>query len=168
MNKKKVMKTGLIVFLIVLMLGLTATSFAYWDQLTQTKTDPIVNIGEGKEVVVSATVNNTTDKLIPVGAIEGLNEVYAIELDYTVNLDKEAAADLTLTVTASDVKIGGLATYADKVVIAITPSTTALNNDPVNVKVTVTLDPTMVSDAVDYSSIFNGVITFNLTFSAAQ
>jgi hypothetical protein len=168
MKNKKVMKTGLIVFLVVLMLGLTATSFAYWDQLTQTKEDPIVNIGEGKKVVVSETVNNTTEKLIPVGAIEGIDEVYAIELNYTVNLDKEAATALTLTVEASEVKIGGETTFADKVIITITPSTTTLNNIPTTVKVTVTLDPTMVTDTVDYSSIFNGVISFKLTFSAAQ
>mgnify|MGYP000984406443 CR=1 FL=1 len=186
--KKKSLKLSLVVFLIFLMLGLTFTSFAYWDQLTKTD-DLVVTIGQGKEVNITATATVPSDKvLVPTGAIIGPHDVTSVNLQYTVELSQEVSSDLTLSVVASGVKIGedisatetvpayDAEAYASLVNIVISPETvSSLNSDsPVTVNVTVSLTEPLdtsfsgVKAADIYASIINKPITFTLTFSAAQ
>lgn len=162
--KKRNLKIGLIVLLVMLMLGLTYTSFAFWDQLT--KTDNItVNIGEGKEITLAVEVDTTDGVLIPNGKVLGTNEVYSVTKEFTVTLDNETQNDLNLSVDASDINIGGDETYEDLVIISIDLSTPTIQKGaPVTVTVTIQLEEP--SDSTSYGAIYGKTIAFTLKFAA--
>lgn len=169
--KKRNLKIGLIVLLVMLMLGLTYTSFAFWDQLTKTD-DITVNIGEGKEISIDVTVNDNsgTDKLIPVGTVKGPNEVYQLTVEFEVTLDNQTQSALNLSVNYSDVLIDGTDTYSNLVDITITPTSTIQYGTPVTGTATITLTEPNDDAAGEtaYSAISGKPITFTLTFKATQ
>jgi hypothetical protein len=165
-TRKRIFRSALILALLLALIGLTVSTYAYWDSLEKT-TNETINLGQGQEVVISVVPAPGTH-LIPAGAKLDTNDTYAIDLEYDVDLQKPEASDLTLTVTASNVKIGGDDTNAGLVNIAFAynPLTKEINSTKsVHVKVTVTLtEPATVEI---YEAIKNKPVTFDLTFTAA-
>ncbi|HPT89572.1 MAG TPA: hypothetical protein PLY84_04240 [Bacilli bacterium] len=158
--KQSLLRTSLVVALILALIGLTASSFAYWDRLTTEEKDNTVIIGEGAELKVTKKVT-VTDALIPKTAVLGVGEVYEVVLEYEVKLSKEAQEDLVLHVEKSNVLIGGDDTYSYLVNIEITGDF-FVNASGTKITVTVTLtEPTALEI---YEAIFGKTITFDLTF----
>lgn len=158
--KQSLLRTSLVVALILALIGLTASSFAYWDRLTTEDKDNTVIIGEGAELKVTKKVT-VTGALIPKTAVLGVGEVYEVVLEYDVKLSKEAQEDLVLNVEASNVLIGGDDTYSDLVNIEITGAF-FVNASGTKITVTVTLTEPTTSEI--YEAIFGKTITFDLTF----
>jgi len=158
--KQSLLRTSLVVALILALIGLTASSFAYWDRLTTEDKDNTVIIGEGAELKVTKNVT-VTGALIPKTAVLGVSEVYEVVLEYDVKLSKEAQEDLVLNVEASNVLIGGDDTYSDLVNIEITGDF-FVNASGTKITVTVTLTEPTTSEI--YEAIFGKTITFDLTF----
>lgn len=158
--KQSLLRTSLVVALILALIGLTASSFAYWDRLTTEDKDNTVIIGEGAELKVTKKVI-VTGALIPKTAVLGVGEVYEVVLEYDVKLSKEAQEDLVLNVEASNVLIGGDDTYSDLVNIEITGDF-FVNASGTKITVTVTLTEPTTSEI--YEAIFGKTITFDLTF----
>lgn len=158
--KQSLLRTSLVVALILALIGLTASSFAYWDRLTTEDKDNTVIIGEGAELKVTKNVT-VTGALIPKTAVLGVGEVYEVVLEYDVKLSKEAQEDLVLNVEASNVLIGGDDTYSDLVNIEITGDI-FVNASGTKITVTVTLTEPTTSEI--YEAIFGKTITFDLTF----
>ncbi len=158
--KQSLLRTSLVVALILALIGLTASSFAYWDRLTTEDKDNTVYIGEGAELKVTKNVT-VTGNLIPKTAVLGVGEVYEVVLEYDVKLSKEAQEDLVLNVEASNVLIGGDDTYSDLVNIEITGDF-FVNASGTKITVTVTLTEPTTSEI--YEAIFGKTITFDLTF----
>lgn len=153
-----------IVLVALLAFGGTVSAYAWWDTLQETQNETLT-VGEGTDLVVAVNATAPAGKvLVPAGVVLGVNDVNQIELTYDVNLSKEAQSALTLAVTASNVKIGGDATNAGLVNIAISPNQ-SVNSSVVTVTVTVTL--TEPDTEVIYNAIINNDITFDLTFIAS-
>lgn len=86
--KRMIMKRRnlLSIALVLLLLAVTALTFAYWDELTGNK-DGTINIGEGKRIEITETLEAPErKKLIPTGKIKGVNDVYKIEVKYNVSV----------------------------------------------------------------------------------
>lgn len=158
--KQSLLRTSLVVALILALIGLTASSFAYWDRLTTEDKDNTVIIGEGAELKVTKNVI-VTGVLIPETAVLGVGEVYEVVLEYDVKLSKEAQEDLVLNVEASNVLIGDDDTYSDLVNIEITGDF-LVNASGTKITVTVTLTEPTTSEI--YEAIYGKTITFDLTF----
>ncbi len=153
------------VLLVAILLGGSAFAYSYWDNLEKTQSETIT-IGEGKSVTVSANASAQAGKvLVPAGVVLGTNDVESYVLTYDVALDNQAASDLVLGVTSSNVLIGGVSTYSSLVNINISLDQTALNADS-TVVVTVTVTLTEPADEAAYNAVINSDITFDLTFTA--
>jgi len=151
---------------LVLVLGGSTLAYAWWDSLDAT-TNETITIGQGVTLQVSAVATAPSGKvLVPVGTVLKANDVTSVVLTYNVRLDLEVIDALGLSVTASNVKIGGVTANATLVGIAIVKSAPTVNDANVLVTVTVTLaEP---SDLAVYNAVINKAITFDLTFEAIQ
>lgn len=160
-------KLILSIFTFVLMfLSFTTVTYAYWNVLAITKDETIV-VGQG------VSLNMTVEAVAPIGktlvpagcVVDSATQVDSITLTYNVKLSRTLTADLTLSVTPSNVRIGEDATNAGLVGFAITLGAPTVNNADVLVTVTVTLvEPE--SQAI-YDVIINKDIKFDLNFTAA-
>lgn len=162
--KKTMFRTSLIVALVLALVGLTVSSFAYWDQLT-TKDSREITISEGAVISINQQVN-PTEKLIPVEAVLGEGETHEVTFTYDVKLSKKAVNDLILNVTLTNKTIDGSTEHADLVNVEINPLTSTVNQEGTQVVVKVTL--TMPENNLQYEAIKNKAIAFELTFSATQ
>jgi len=160
-NSKKV---TILLLALVLMIGVTGLTFAYWDKLSASDN---IDVAIGESVVLSLEAgSNTADgkTLVPAGVMMGANDTDNVVFHYTVNLSKTPAqaADLTVTVVPGSVKIGGEATYATLVNIAINaPSTISTSAE-----VTVTVTLTEPADEAAYNAVAGKTITFDIAVSA--
>ena len=82
---KKNYKSLLSIALVLLLVAITSLTFAYWDQLTDTK-DGGIDIGQGKSITIISETVPTTKKLIPSGALKASDETYLIEVTYEVSI----------------------------------------------------------------------------------
>lgn len=150
--------------LVVLLLGTSAIGFAYWDNLSSSQSGTIT-LGEGDTITVSES-SAGSGTLIPSSITATGSEVTSIEFVYSVAVNQQAvdAGNTTLTVTESNVLIGGSSTYASLVNFSVTGVST-LSTSAISVTVTVTL--TEPSDVTAYNAIINQDITFDLGFTAS-
>lgn len=109
-------------FMLTLTTLATAT-FAYWDLLTNTQ-DATLNVGKGVVLEVDAQAVVPAGKvLVPSGVVLKPNDVTQIVLEYNVRISEPISNNLTLSVTASDIKIGVDSTHASLVNILISSTT---------------------------------------------
>lgn len=164
MNKKLFKKSVFVLFLLML-LGITATTYAFWDKLTNRQNDNTVTIGEGTTIVVNAVATPEEGKtLIPSGMVLGVNDVEEVVITYYVKLSKEAQNALNLNVTAENITVGGIENPFNLVNVAIVQDNALVNNVDVLVTITVTIN-TPVNES-EYNSIANKQIKFDLVFKA--
>ena len=180
MNQEKTQKTNnfrkmllTIPLLLLSFIALTVSTYAYWNMLTQTK-DETITLGEGDTITVSETLAGS-GILIPTGQTPTGSEVTAVEFKYDVSINTEAfvAGAKNLTVTISNVKIGGSATDASLVKFSINETTGDLTETFTNVLSTtnyvVTIIVTLTEPGTQtvYDAIIDQNITFNVNFTAA-
>lgn len=160
---RKKLFSAIVTFLFALG-ALTGATFAWWDTLTKTE-NPVITIGMGATLEVVVVLDIPAGKtLVPTGVLMGPNDIDEVVLTYNVKLDKELVSATPLTVTSSNVLIGGSATHAGLVNIGIVAAEANVNNT--NVLVTVTVSLNMPADQATYDAIKNAVISFTLTFTA--
>ena len=156
-----------IVLVALFAFGGTVSAYAWWDQLQVQETGQTLTIGEGAVLSVSATVTPDAGKtLVPDEALLGANDVKSYEISYTLVLDKQLAADATLTATVSNIDVGGNGNPDSVINVAVSYDDVAqginADNDIV-VTLTVTMDD---PSQATYALVANQVITFDVTFLA--
>lgn len=156
------------VILLVLFISLSAgLIYAYWDNLTVTK-DETITIGEGLTVEVEAKATAPAGKvLIPSTATYvGTNDVQKITLTYNVAASKTVSGTMSVTATASNIKINNSTTHAGLVTVTVSPSdSTTITTSPILFTVEVTMaEPT--TQAI-YDEVKGKPITFTLTFTGS-
>lgn len=169
MNPKKVSrkrnKIILIIFLILVLLSITVTSFAYWERLP-IKDDVSVAIGLDRNIEIENVVNFPEQKkLIPLGAVKGQNDVDSIVLIFNVYLDFVPVIDLKLSVIATNILIDNKQISNDIFKIDII-SPELINNNKSEVKIIISLLETLSQDQL--KNINNQIVKFTLIFSAEQ
>ena len=142
-------------------------TYAYWNTLQKVE-DETVLVGVGLDAVVTANVSAQAGKqLVPAGrVVDAAVEVTAVVFTYDVKLSKAVSVALPFEVVADNILIGGDATYAGLVNIAIVHPATLIDTTVQTVTVTVTL--TEPADQTAYNAIVNKNITFDLTFTVSQ
>ena len=151
--------------LFVVLAGSSYAGYAYWDSLTVADDGVTITIGEGTTLTIDAQVDVPEGKtLVPAGVVLGPNDVTSVVLSYDLILNKELAADLTLTTSVTNVELDGAASGLVNVVVS-NPTTTV--NGDVATTVTVTVTINMPADETEYNLLANGVITFDISFTAA-
>jgi hypothetical protein len=159
-------KRLLALVLVAIVLVGTGFAFSYWDNL-QVQQSETITVGEGTDLTVSAVAEAEAGKvLVPAGTVMKANDLDEIVLTYNVVLDQTVNTALNLTVTSSNVLVGGVSTYAGLVNIDISQAAATVNDSNVLVTVTITLDEP--ADATEYAGVANAAITFDLTFTATQ
>ena len=168
MKNKKNKRLITLLLPLLLLSGVSAVTgvYAYWNMLTHTQNETI-NVGEGLETVVHATVLAPEGKkLVPSGTItDNATQVDEVELKYEVKLSKAVSAALDLTVVASEVEIGDDSTHASLVNIWISAPDQLGGVAPQEVVVTVRITEPTTKEI--YDVIKNETITFTLTFTVA-
>jgi hypothetical protein len=142
-------------------------AYAWWDTLEETRTAETLSIGEGTDLTITVNASAEAGKtLIPTGVVVGANDVTSYTFTYDLALNKQAAADLTLTAVVSNIQIGGDGTNAG--LITVTPSYSASQVINADTTVVVTLTVTMTEPATEavYNAVANQDITFDVTFTA--
>ncbi len=153
-----------VIAIVLFLLGGSVIAFAWWDSLTA---DEDVTIGVGEGVTISVNLDEQTDGvLVPAGVVMKEGDVTEVDVEFTVNLDdtEDIIAPLDFIVTITNVEIGGEAIHAGLVNTSISASET-IQNDPVEVTITVTLD--MPESEVAYNAVATEDITFDVTFEAS-
>ena len=160
------MKKILALLLVVLVFSGSALAFAWWDNLETTEEDVTIGIGEG--VTISVDLDEKTDgNLVPSGVVMKEDDVTEVEIDFIVTLDSTDLVDpLDLNVTIDNIEIGGSVANANLVNAEVKTNPGTIQNAPVTVVLTVTLnEPT---DETEYDAVANQAITFDVTFEAEQ
>lgn len=167
--KKNILKISLVLVLVMALFGLTMTSFAFWDNLTQEQNDQTIVVGEGTTVTVTANVSAQDGKtLVPQEAALGVNDTKSYVLTYDVVVDKELAADLNLAAVVSNVLIDASSTYEELLDITVVLSANTINfGDTVVVTITVTFDAGIEWTETMYNAVAEKNITFDVTFTAS-
>jgi hypothetical protein len=169
-KRRRLFRTALVIALLLALVGLTISTYAYWDNLQQT-TNETITIGVGETVTVSPRVVVPEGKiLVPVGALLGYNDVDSIDIKYTVSLSKPLSEAIKLTVEATGIAIAGNTYYSKYVNVTINnpKASGGFNSESsAEVIVTVTLNDDELT-TTDYEGIKSQAITFNLTFTAGK
>lgn len=154
------------VLLTLVVLGGSASAFAWWDTTIQTQNETLT-ISEGTTLQVDVVAAAPAGKLlVPAGTLLKTNDVESIVLTYDVYLDNALLTALDLTVTATNVQIGGESTNAGLVNISISTAAATVNDTEVLTTVTITL--TEPTTEAEYLAIINQDITFTLSFNATE
>lgn len=160
--KRKVIATFIaMLFMFIATVGVT---YAWWNTLTYTEAEQ-VELGEGDTIIVSETLAGT-GILIPAGQTPTGSEVVEVVFTYDVSINTEAleAGTTTLSVSTTNVLIGGDSTHSALINFSIT-GPTELTETPGTITVTVTL--TEPVDQATYEAIKNQIVTFDLVFTIA-
>lgn len=164
------MKNKLLALLILfVVIGGSASAFAYWDSLTVDQTGNSVTLGNGVTLTISSSTADSVLELVPASAIVKPGDTTSIVFTYNVKLDEAVTTALNLTTTVSNIQVGAVdnATLAN-VVVATTGGAVTVNGSDVQVTVTLTLnDP---ADEAAYTALqaAGPTITFDVNFTAAQ
>ena len=147
--------------------GGTVGAYAWWDNLTETRTNETLTIGEGADLTITVNASAEAGKtLVPSGALLGANDVTSYTFTYDLVLSKQLASDLTLTATVSNIQIDGATTNASLITVTPTYSLSQTINADTTVVVTLTVTMAEPSTEAIYNAVANGVITFDVTFNA--
>jgi len=151
--------------LVVFLFGGSAMAFAFWDQLETTSEEVEIGIGEG--VVISVSLDDYAEgNLIPEDAVLKDGDVKEVELEFTVTLSSiDLDEILDLEVSVINLAINGDTNLAHVVDVPV-PTGLTIENDPVEVKLTVKLN--MPADEAEYDLVKNQNITFDVEFNATR
>ena len=185
---KNLKRKNLVLALLVLFaLAISGTTYAYWASSVSVTNDTqseTITIGSGQAVTTTVSVGETggTGVLVPAGrAISG--QVEEVTFVYTVDWTEDLAGTLasgtpgTLTVSMSNLLVGGVADTNGLINVNLTEGPTDLTttnytlavvlNDAGTYTVTVVITLDEPADASEYSDVAGKAITFDLTFAVA-
>ena len=167
--------------LILVMLGGSATAFAYWasgvNVTNPTDETETVTIGTGDTIDSTVTLTETvssTDVLVPTTITPGSGEVNSVVFTYTVDWTEDNSGSFgdgtlgTLEVDVSNILVGGVADQYDLVNVVITPgdeSQAVVLNDAGTYTVTVTVTLKEPANQTEYAAVAGLDITFNVSFT---
>lgn len=158
-------KIIIIILLLSLMITITFTSYAFWEDRVEFN-DNIIPIGEERNVVVDVVAKTPTEqRLIPLGAVPGHDELDSITLLYYVFLDFIPVVDLTLTVSVTNVTIDNQS-VSDELVNITVYAPEYINHNISEVFINITISEPQNENV--YFDIINKDISFTLVFSAVQ
>lgn len=158
-----------LVVIALITFGGSVGAFAWWDTLSESRTAETLTIGEGTDLTITVNASAEAGKtLVPSGVILGANDVTSYTFTYDLVLSKQAAADLTLDATVSNVQIDGSAVNAGLITVTPTYNASQAINADTTVVVTLTVTMTEPSTEAIYNVVANGAITFDVTFNATQ
>lgn len=165
------MKKLIIALVLVLTLGASSAAFAWWDSLTDSSTETnIITIGQGVDLVTaSATINPATDgTLVPVSAALAGETGYttSIEITYDVNLDFAVPTALSFSAVVTDIRLDGV-TQADNYVLINVNAPATIDENVVQVTLTVTINDSPADGAAAKAALENAQISFDIDFSAS-
>ena len=149
---KKNYKSLLSIALVLLLVAVTALTFAYWDQLTQ-EDNGSINVGQGKRVTITETLPVDEDKrLVPADVVMGTNDVDSITVKYNVHITEFVGGyDLDITVTPSHE--------------LLKPDVTLGAFDENNVaEVTIVFTLEMPNSEAKYNEVANQALTYTVVF----
>ena len=161
---KRFKKIAVALALVLFLSTTSGLAYAWWDNLETIENDITVPVGEG--VTISVNLDEQTEgNLVPEDVVMKTGDVTSVEIDFTVSLDRNDLIEaLTLTVVESNVLINESADHISLVNFSFSNPGT-IQNDSVQVTVTITLDEPETEAA--YNAIANQNITFDLTFTAS-
>ena len=159
-------KKIVIAIALLFVVGGSSLAYAWWDSLDKTQSETL-SIGQGVTLRVAAVATAPAGKvLVPADAVLKADDVTSIVLTYNVDLDLTVVDPLDLSVTATNVEVGGSTANASLVNISISQSSATVNDADVLVTVTVTLS--QPADFATYVAVINKTISFDLLFAASQ
>lgn len=157
----------LLVLVALVTFGGTVGAYAWWDTLTENRTNETLTIGEGADLTITVNASAEAGKtLVPSGTLLGANDVTSYTLTYDLALNKQLASDLTLTAAVSNVAIGGSTVNAGLVTVTPTYSVSQAINADTTVVVTLTVTLAEPTTEAIYNAVANADITFDVTFNA--
>ena len=161
------MKKFLVAALLLLMVGSTSLAFAWWDSLETQQENITIGIGEG--VIISHTLTQDTETLVPSGVVMKTGDVTEIVVTFNVQLDRTDLVDpLNLAAVVSNVAVNGNATLGSNYIVTVVSNPGTIQNAPVTVTVTVSLNMNSSTPSADVTAVKNQNITFDVTFTATQ
>lgn len=153
------MKKVFVAILMVVAILLTFHSFNQMNEKQFVSGSQII-LEENQELVLNKKLTVDSNKrLVPIGAILGEGEVNEVKVSYFVEMPDIESIGLKIEI--KNVLIGNDNTYSDLVNISIIQTSVGKN---ANVEAIITLN--MPASEVEYRSLLNQPITFNLVFTA--
>jgi len=147
--------------------GGSTFAFAWWDDLETTDSDIEIGVGQGVTLEIDA-LDEAEDNLVPASAVEQEGQTDEITLTYTVSLDTDVDEALNLTTEIGDKSFNDDALNDDVINIDINQDEDTIENESVDITLTVTLSDDEDDYTEDVSDYFEANISFNATFTASQ
>lgn len=155
---KQVKRTIFIVLLLVGAFLITLNSYNEFNNDKNVSASQI-SLHENEEIVINRTLSHNSNKrLIPTGAVLGINDIDEVVFMYEVNINEND--DLKLFVETQNVLIGNSSELSRFINFDI-----KINNENNCYKVKVLLSLNMPANEVEYNSIINQQISFSIVFS---
>lgn len=156
-----------IVLVALFAFGGTVSAYAWWDQLQVTDSSQTLTIGEGANLSVQATFAPDSGKtLVPNTVMLGANDVTSYDIEYTLVLDKQLAADANLSAVVDSIDVGGNGNPENVISVAVSYDD-ALQGINADNDIVVTLTVTMIEPSqTAYAQVADQVITIGVTFTA--
>jgi hypothetical protein len=148
----------IIVSIFMLLIGLTAVTYAAWDMLTKRETNTF-NVGSGTDALsVELLFSNNSETLIPPSGILKEYDTYEIIYTYQLTLSPELIEPLYLNVYVNH-------TLPEYLFFSIEPDSAILTPGvPMTVDIKLTMDPLYDYDDQHYLNSF----TFDVIFTASE
>lgn len=158
--------------LILLAFVFSSFTYAYWStvELSETVASNTVNIGEGKQQIVTASLNAAgTGTLVPSGEVGNsistaptASIVFTFDVDWNDNTVTSGATG-SLAIVVGNISNATAATYLVFTITGGTPQNITEGAAAMTITITVTL--TAPANETDYLAIINAAVTFDVTFT---
>jgi hypothetical protein len=146
-------------FGVFFVLLVTYASFLYWDSQQTIFQYENISLVNTNQTIQQRLVANQNQRLVPIGAIKGTNDVDKITFYYEVIMEK----DHSLEVVIQDVTfIKSLENYSDIYGMIISTQEISLNSNVATVAITVSLR--MPETEAELLLIQNSSVTFHVNF----
>jgi lipopolysaccharide export LptBFGC system permease protein LptF len=163
---KHFLKQLSIAFLVLISVVTTVISFGLFEESYPQVFSTQINLEQENEIIVKEVLEQDSSKrLIPLGAIKGVNEVDEVNVNYDVSILGKHNNALKLVIEVENVLIDGDSVFSDLVNIEIVQSSESFDS-PIKVTAVVTLS--LPENETEFLAISNKPITFMLKFTAIQ
>jgi hypothetical protein len=163
---KHLLKQLSIAFLVLISVITTVISFGVFEENYPQVFSTQINLEQENEIIVKEVLKHDSSKrLIPLGAIKGVNEVDEVNINYDVSILGKHNNALKLVVEVEDILIDGDSAFGDLVNIEIVQSSESFDS-PIKVTVVVTLD--LPESETEFLAISNKPIAFTVKFTTIQ
>jgi len=163
---KHFLKQLSIAFLVLISVVTTVISFGLFEENYPQVFSTQINLEQDNEIIVKEVLEHDSSKrLIPLGAIKGVNEIDEVNINYDVSILGKHNDAFKLVVEVENVLIDGDSKFSDLVNIEIIQSGESFDN---LIKVTAVVTLNLPENETEVLAISNKPITFTLKFTAIQ